>query len=342
MSLQAVARNDAADFAVTSLARVTSLSLEFAAASSVDDSIKNEIADFLDSQHTSHPFQYPHWTDGNSYFAMVRKDGHLRWYANCGVQYPLSTRVAMVRSVFVNRGPVCDDPDLWNASLHLLQRELSERGFVHLDVAPDWASLGCGGYGAGARASLRLDLKADEDQLFAGFRKNTRYEIRRAERLGVSVVKSNSPEQVEEFIALHQRMAERKNFSPDSADHIRHIVGWFMREQSRGALLMARHDGALLGGVVVVRAGQRCWYVWGATGRHDDVNAGHILQWHALRWAKSHGCTEYDFGGYTLGAASGPAWFKQGFGGRVVEFPPTRRSILRPWYHYLLRRLSRA
>lgn len=342
MSLQAVARNDAADFTVTSLARVPSLSLQVVAASGLDCSLKNEIADFLDRQHTTHPFQLPQWSDEKSYFAMVRDGGCLRWFANCGVQYPLSARVPMIRSAFVNRGPVCDDPELWNAGLRLLQSELAERGFVHADVAPDWVIPESDGLSQNARASLRLDLRSDEDQLFGGFRKNTRYEIRRAERMGVSIDRADSPAQVSEFLALYQRMAERKHFQPDSIEHVRQIVGWLIEDPSRGTLLRATHEGVLIGGVVVVRAGQRCWYIWGSTERNHDVNAGHLLQWHALRWAKSHGSTEYDFGGYTVGAVSGPAWFKQGFGGKVVQFAHVQRSVLRPWYHYLLRRLCRA
>jgi len=342
MSFEAVARNDAADFAVTSIATAPSLSLELIAGTDLDSSLRNEIAHFLDNQHTSHPFQFPQWSDQNACLALVRENGRLRWYAHGGVQYPLSARVPMVRSVFVNRGPVCDDPELWTTGLRLLQRELAERGFVHLDVMPDWISPAGDDQSLGARASLRLDLRFGEDELLSGFRKNTRYEIRRAERMGVSVAKADRLEQVRGFLALYQGMAERKQFAPDSTAHIRQIVEWLITEPARGALLLATHEGALLGGAVVVRAGQRCWYVWGSTERRDDVNAGHILQWHALRWAKSHGCTEYDFGGYTVGAVSGPAWFKQGFGGTIVHFAPARRAVLRPWYHSLLRRLSRA
>ncbi|MGA7376665.1 MAG: peptidoglycan bridge formation glycyltransferase FemA/FemB family protein, partial [Candidatus Sulfotelmatobacter sp.] len=63
--------------------------------------------------------------------------------------------------------------------------------------------------------------------------------------------------------------------------------------------------------------------------KHEQFNVGHILQWRALMWAKSHGCREYDFGGYTPGATSGPAWFKAGFGGTVVRFVRPHRKVIR-------------
>lgn len=342
MSLEAVARNDAADFEVPSLAKVPALSLEFLAERDLNSSLKDEIAAFLDIQRTSHPFQFPQWSEGNSIHVLIRGNRRLQWYAHCGVQYPLSRRMPLVRSVFVNRGPVCDDPELWNTGMSMFHRELAGRGFVHVDVAPDWVISDFQvQLQEDARASLRLDLRADNEQIFSGFRKNTRYEIRRAERMGVCICQGQSSEQIDEFLSMYARMADRKGFSPDALDHIRQIIGWLMTKKSRGQLLLACHEDVLLGGVIVVRAGQRCWYVWGASESHREVNVGHILQWHALLWAKSHGCTEYDFGGYTVGAVSGPAWFKQGFGGSLVHFQQARRSVLRPWYHYFLRRLSR-
>jgi lipid II:glycine glycyltransferase (peptidoglycan interpeptide bridge formation enzyme) len=71
------------------------------------------------------------------------------------------------------------------------------------------------------------------------------------------------------------------------------------------------------------------------------VNVGHILQWHALQWAKSNGCSEYDFGGYTPGATSGPAWFKAGFGGTVVHFVAPHRRVIRTGAYRVFSLLSR-
>src|SRR5262249_26225526 len=100
-------------------------------------------------------------------------------------------------------------------------------------------------------------------------------------------------------------------------------------DPARGALLLARKQSEAIGGAVIVRSGKRCWYVWGANERSDRFSAGHLLQWRALLWAKAHGCIEYDFGGYTPRANSGPAWFKEGFGGKAVHFVPTCRTVFR-------------
>jgi lipid II:glycine glycyltransferase (peptidoglycan interpeptide bridge formation enzyme) len=114
---------------------------------------------------------------------------------------------------------------------------------------------------------------------------------------------------------------------------LRAAIRWLIGVGSRGALLLAIAENQVYGGAVIGRAGKRCWYVWGAADKHEQFNVGHILQWRALLWAKSHGCREYDFGGYTPGATSGPAWFKAGFGGTVVRFVRPHRKAMRRGYY---------
>jgi lipid II:glycine glycyltransferase (peptidoglycan interpeptide bridge formation enzyme) len=193
---------------------------------------------------------------------------------------------------------------------------------------------------------LRLNLNTDVDQIFSAFRKSTRYEVRRAERSAAAVSSAGSDHEASEFLTLYVNMAGTKGFSPDPVEHLKTIISWLREDESRGALMLAKSPDAVLGGAIIVRAGQRCWFVWGASQKTTDFSVGHLLQWHALLWAKSHGCTEYDFGGYTPGATSGPAWFKAGFGGSVVSFVAPHRRILRPTYWRVIdtftRRRSRA
>lgn len=315
-------------------------------------SLKEDICGFLDSQRTSHPFQFPQWSSAGSRFALVRRAGEPCWFASCGLQYPLGTRVRWFYSFTINRGPVCDSSQLWKAALLELTQYMKRERSIYLDVSPDRVTLEISDVAdefgtedweqtTQERYSLRLDLTKADRELFAAFRKNTRYEVRRAERMGVLVDLALSESDVQPFLELYLHMTERKHFAPDAPNHLHDTIRWLQSEPSRGALLVARFRGVIFGGAIIVRAGNRCWYVWGASEKHNDFTVGHLLQWRALLWAKSHGCTEYDFGGYTVGATSGPAWFKQGFGGKVISFPPVHRKVLRPSCHKLLRIVSR-
>ncbi len=316
------------------------MAFEFYTARDLTPVLLREITDFLDSQDTSHLFQFPQWSISGTRFALLREGGGVRWFGSFGMHSPLGNSFPWMRAHIANRGPVCDEGKLWYAAIADFAEEMRRENIAYLDVAPDWVQtanddvenafrdarwkrLGEG------RTSLRLDLTRHEDVIFAGFRKNSRYEIRRAERLGVSVAPASCNADMEAFLALHARLADRKNFRADSPVHLRGAIQWFIDENSRGALLLARSENVIYGGAVVGRSGRRCWYLWGAADKHEHFNVGHILQWKALLWAKSHGCTEYDFGGYTPGATSGPAWFKAGFGAAVVHFVPPHRKVIR-------------
>jgi peptidoglycan pentaglycine glycine transferase (the first glycine) len=155
------------------------------------------------------------------------------------------------------------------------------------------------------------------------------------------VATGSSDAEIEEFLSMHARLADRKGFAAETRDDLRSAIGWLTAADSRGALLLARAENQVYGGAVIGRSGRRCWYVWGAAENPEHFNVGHVLQWKALLWAKSHGCKEYDFGGYVPGATSGPAWFKAGFGGRVVQFVPPRRKIIRRGYYRTFKLICR-
>jgi peptidoglycan pentaglycine glycine transferase (the first glycine) len=326
--------------------------LQFYASNDLSQTLVREITEFLDSQETSHLFQFPQWNVGEARFALLRENEKIRWFTTFGTHSPLGSAFPWLRAVIANRGPVCDDCTLWHVATEELVEQMRREGITYFETTPDWLqsqesnlenSLRDSGWQAhGAqRASLRLDLTKSEDEIFANFRKNSRYEVRRAERLGVSVFAASADADIDEFSTLLARLAIRKGFAAESPDDLRAAVRWLTNADSRGALLLARAEDRIYGGAVIGRAGKRCWYVWGAAERHEHFNVGHILQWKALLWAKSHGCVEYDFCGYVPGATSGPAWFKAGFGGKVVYFVRPHRKVIRRGYYRTLELIFR-
>ena len=319
------------------------MSLEFYTTNDLSPPLIGEITDFLDSQDTSHLFQFPQWNVSRARFALLRQSGSIRWFGTFGTHSPLGAAVPWMRAAIANRGPVCDDGKMWHAVTGEFAEQMRRERITYFDAAPDWVQAPGEDTGirfrdsawerlSGERTSLRLDLTKSEDEIFANFRKNSRYEVRRADRLGVSVAPASDDAEIEEFLTLHAQLAARKSFRAEAPDDLRGAIRWLIGGHSRGALLLARSENRVYGGAVIGRSGKRCWYVWGAADKHEHFNVGHILQWKALLWAKSHGCNEYDFGGYTPGATSGPAWFKAGFGGSVVRFVPPHRRVLRRGY----------
>src|SRR5690348_468310 len=85
-----------------------------------------EIQDFLDSQDTGHPFQFPEWAGPGSRVMLVRKDARIRWLGTFGVQRPLGRTFPWLRALTANRGPVCDDDQLWEAAAEELAKDMRE------------------------------------------------------------------------------------------------------------------------------------------------------------------------------------------------------------------------
>jgi lipid II:glycine glycyltransferase (peptidoglycan interpeptide bridge formation enzyme) len=328
------------------------MALESSLTNALTPALAHEVEEFLDSQDTAHLFQFPQWADPGAKFLLLREGAKIRWTGTFGVYAPLGWKLPWVRAATANRGPVCDDFEFWAAAAEKLSESFGAERIAYIEVSPDWIqasenespSVFSGPQWESVntqRASLRVDLTASEETIFANFRKNSRYEVRRSERLGAVVNLASSEADIDEFLRVYQGLAARKGFPPDELERLRRQIRWLMNSGSRGALLLARTDNVVRGGAVIGRAGRRCWYVWGATDA-QDLNVGHLVQWRALQWAKNHGCTEYDFGGYTPGATSGPAWFKAGFGGRVVRFVAPHRMVIRPVRYRVFSFLSKS
>jgi len=63
-------------------------------------------------------------------------------------------------------------------------------------------------------------------------------------------------------------------------------------------ILIARHEGVNLAGVLSLVYGTRAWYMHGATIEDKgNLHPAEGLHWEMIRWARDRGCVFYDFGG---------------------------------------------
>jgi hypothetical protein len=317
----------------------SALSFQCTGLSNCSPQTLQEITDFLDMQNTSHPFQMPQWGNDRALLALLRVGGRVRWFAQCGVNHPAGRFLRLVRTLIVYRGPVCDDLGLMEMGLQHLIAEGRRRKVAYIDIAPEWTGefaklalpmLALNGWQFldDERSSLRLPLTPTAEELLASLRKTTRYEIRRSEAEGVEVTIAKEEAEFSEFYRLYEKMVREKQFPAESAGFLFRVFRWLTDDPRFGGFFLARKDGTLKGGILVVRCGTRCWYILGATAKDSKFTVGHLLQWRAIQWAKEHGCLEYDFGGYREGMSGGPAHFKRGFCDRVVHFVAPHRYVV--------------
>jgi peptidoglycan pentaglycine glycine transferase (the first glycine) len=173
-----------------------------------------------------------------------------------------------------------------------------------------------------------VDLQGDDEAILSRMKQKTRYNIRLAQKKGVVVRPSTD---LDTFQHLMEITGERDEFGIHSPDYYRRAYELF---HPRGAceLLVADYENEPLAALMVFSAGQRAWYLYGASSdKHRDHMPTYLLQWEAMRWARTQGCVAYDLWGVpdtdedTLEAnfsqQSGGLWgvyrFKRGFGGEL-------------------------
>jgi len=164
--------------------------------------------------------------------------------------------------------------------------------------------------------SALLDLNKTEEELFAGFSSTFRNRCRKAEKAGVTVDLSNSPEVINWLV--------KNNIESLSAKKVFANTVEFYQTVARAAgddffVLRALYDGEPVGGTILLRTGYTTKYEIGwHSPKARDLNLGNFLMWSAIKEAKRRGATLYDVGG--LGDAdSGFTRFKREMNGTEYQ-----------------------
>jgi lipid II:glycine glycyltransferase (peptidoglycan interpeptide bridge formation enzyme) len=180
------------------------------------------------------------------------------------------------------------------------------------------------------RQTIVVDLEAAEDEILARMHKKTRYNIRLAARKEVLVRPWTD---IDGFGQMMEVTGERDSFGVHSTDYYRRAYELFS-PRGECELFVAEYRGRPLGAVMVFAHGERAWYLYGASNNLErNRMPNYLLQWEAMRWARSKGCTSYDMWGIPdadpetleseFPSRSNGLWgvyrFKRGFGGRPVH-----------------------
>jgi peptidoglycan pentaglycine glycine transferase (the first glycine) len=280
-----------------------------------------------------------------------------------GVAQVLTRRLPLGSMAYVPKGPVADpgDSETWIRMLKTLRDWGRERGVAFLKIEPD----GEGehplaqvfeeeGYRAAARAvqpptTILVSLDGDEEQVLKQMKSKTRYNIRLAERKGVTVREGDEGE-VSLFYELMEETKDRDAFGIH--DMLYYLEAWrTFTPLNRARLFLAYYDDEPLAGLMAFAFGRTAYYLYGASSnRHRNLMPNHLLQWRAMLWARERGCTTYDLWGIPDEAGEaeedmeqvlkrGGLWgvyrFKRGFGGRVARYSPSYDYVYSPFLYWL-------
>lgn len=184
------------------------------------------------------------------------------------------------------------------------------------------------------RNTVFVDLTRTPEEMLAAMHQKTRYNVRLAERKGVTIRKGGLAD-LPLLYRMYAETAVRDGFVIRPETYYHDAWGSFI-EAGLAQPLIAEVAGEPVAMVIIFRFGARAWYMYGASrNAHRERMPNHLLQWEAMQWARAQGCTIYDMWGAPDELhESDPLWgvyrFKEGFGGEFVrhigawDFPVSR------------------
>lgn len=188
-----------------------------------------------------------------------------------------------------------------------------------------------------AEHTVILDLEKSEDELLAEMRRQTRYEVRRAEKMGIKVVSGNSEEMFKEFHNIQLETAKRQGFVPPDLKTLlaeREAFGdkitLYIAETGEGEKIAY--------GLVINDGVEGDYYEAASTDLNRKLPGAYALIWQATLDLKKLGCKRFNLWGIAPAGQpnhryAGVTTFKTGFGGEIVEYVPAHDLVIsRPRY----------
>lgn len=199
-------------------------------------------------------------------------------------------------------------------------------------------------------ATWKLDILDSEEKIFKNMRKTTRYLIKKCqENKDIEITKSLNIEDATVYQNLNKAVSRRQGFVPFSEDLIKKEFEIFSRD-NQSLFLFGKYKGEIVAGAMIIFWQGTAFYHQAASlGKFAKFSIPYLLQWEAIKEAKSKGCSVYDFWGFTDPQKfprhpwAGPTLFKMGFGGYKKEYVKTQDFILsnKYWINYIIEKFRK-
>jgi lipid II:glycine glycyltransferase (peptidoglycan interpeptide bridge formation enzyme) len=212
----------------------------------------------------------------------------------------------MLTMGYVPRGPllISNDPLLLRLVMDQLHQLVKKHSIHYLVIQPPYnahwltGQLSAWGFRPGLleyspEANAIVDLQQSSEVILAKMHPKTRYNIRLAERKGVTV-REGTEADIATFYRLYHMTSQRQQFVPFSEDYIVTMWQAFARH---GAikLFLAEYEGKVLSAFLDIAFSDTLLYKLGGwSGEHSNLHPNEALHWAIIKWAQERGYHHYD------------------------------------------------
>ena len=164
------------------------------------------------------------------------------------------------------------------------------------------------------RFNMMLDIRGKSwEELMASFSEKTRYNIRLAQRKGVTVRWSHDPADIVLFHEIYKATCVRDKIGARPLEYFTRMLEAYPGDLLR--VYVAEHEGEALSAAITLNYGRKMWYLYGASSNEKrNLMPNYAMQAEMIRWALQEKKELYDFGGvFVLDKTNGLYKFKEGF-----------------------------
>lgn len=184
-----------------------------------------------------------------------------------------------------------------------------------------------------AQNTVILDLTKSEDELLMDMRRQTRYEVRRSEKLGLKVIEDSSEEMFKEFHKIQLETAKRQGFIPPNEKELFAERESFSPDNIKLYRVETETGKPVAYGLILIYGKEAEYFEAASTELNRKLPGAYALLWHAIKELKQQGIERFNLWGIAPPGVehhrySGVTTFKTGFGGRVVEFVPAHDIVI--------------
>jgi hypothetical protein len=171
-----------------------------------------------------------------------------------------------------------------------------------------------------------LKLFKDERYLFARVESATRRAIRKAEKSGVTIEISQTPEAVQRYYALHCQTRKKHGLPPQPFAFFQNIQKHVLARK-KGMVVSARYGQNVIAGAIYFHFGDTALYKFGASDEaFQDFRGNNLVMWEAIKWYAHRGAKVLHLGRTSL-TNEGLRRFKLGWGSEERRLEYVRHDL---------------
>ncbi len=172
-----------------------------------------------------------------------------------------------------------------------------------------------------------IDLRKSEEELWSDVYKSSRRYANGARKRGCTV-REGGEEDLPVFYQILVETARRSGWIPRAQEAYRDVYRAFAAEGRARILIGSLPDGTAVSSKLILSCGGTDFQFYGGlTDVGGKERSGHFFEWEAIIRSKAGGASFFDMWGRST---KGIAHFKQGFGGRVVEYGGAWDLVVNP------------